>query len=278
MRARQAWMVLRVAVFALAAFVFNFALIATIVTSLKSEAEIGANPTLGIDDPTLGNYRQIRAVADRFDILHYLGNSIVAAGLGAGLALILAFPAAYAIARGEVGRRWILPIVANLRAIPLIIFSIPIYLVYQQLHLLDTRIGLALILCLVNLPLVLVLLVNSLQDLPIGIEEAARMDGAGTLALLVRVVLPLSAPVVASTLILSFIYAWNEFLFGLMLTTERAVPITVGASFFFSASGGGIRWGIASAVMVVSVLPPLLLSLLAYRFIGQALAAGAVKG
>ena len=135
---------------------------------------------------------------------------------------------------------------ANLRAIPLIIFSIPIYLVYQQLHLLDTRIGLALILCLVNLPLVLVLLVNSLQDLPIGIEEAARMDGAGTLALLVRVVLPLSAPVVASTLILSFIYAWNEFLFGLMLTTERAVPITVGASFFFSASGGGIRWGIAS--------------------------------
>ncbi|HEX4765186.1 MAG TPA: ABC transporter permease subunit [Lichenihabitans sp.] len=149
---------------------------------------------------------------------------------------------------------------------------------YQQLHLLDTRLGLALILCLVNLPLVLVLLVNSLQDLPIGIEEAARMDGAGTLALLVRVVLPLSAPVVASTLILSFIYAWNEFLFGLMLTTERAVPITVGASFFFSASGGGIRWGIASAVMVVSVLPPLLLSLLAYRFIGQALAAGAVKG
>ena len=278
MKGRPIWMIARVGVFALAAFVLNFPLIATVVTSLKGEAEIGSNPTLTIEAPTLGNYRAIHEASDRFDILHYLGNSMVAAGLGASLALLLAFPAAYAIARAGVGERWVLPVVTNLRAIPLIIFAIPIYLGYQQVHLLDTRIGLALILCLVNLPLVLVLLVNSLDDLPVAIEEAARMDGAGTVALLLRVVLPVAAPAVASSLILSFIYAWNEFLFGLMLTTERAVPITVGASFFFSASGGGIRWGIASAVMVVSVLPPLLLSLLAYRFIGRALAAGAVKG
>lgn len=278
MKARHIWMPLRVVVFGIAAFVFNFPLIATVVTSLKGEAEIGANPTLEIDEPTLENYRQIRAVADRFDILHYLGNSVVSAGIGAALALLLAFPAAYAIARSGIGARSLLPIVTNLRAIPLIIFSIPIYLVYQQVHLLDTRFGLALILALVNVPLVLVLLVNSMRDLPVAVEEAARMDGASTAALLLRVVLPLSAPAVASALTLSFIYAWNEFLFGLMLTTERAVPITVGASFFFAASGGGIRWGIASAVMVLSVLPPLLISLLAYRFIGRALTAGAVKG
>ena len=278
MKRSRAWMTARVAVFALAAFVLNFPLIATLVTSLKSEAEIGSNPTLAIEAPTLANYRAIRDVADRFDILHYLGNSTVAAGLGSCLALLLAYPAAYAIARSRVGAGWLLPIVANLRAVPLIIFSIPIYLVYQRIHLLDTRLGLALILCLVNLPLVLVLLVNAFKDLPLAVEEAARMDGASTVALLTHVVLPLSAPIVASSLILSFIYAWNEFLFGLMLTTERAVPVTVGASFFFAASGGGIRWGVASAVMLVSVLPPLLISLLAYRFVGRALTAGAVKG
>ena len=278
MKRNPAWMVARVVVFAVAAVVLNFPLIATVVTSLKSEAEIGANPTLAIEAPTLDNYRHIRDIADRFDILHYLANSVVAAGLGAVLAVVLAFPAAYAMARSGVGARWILPVVTNLRAVPLIIFSIPIYLVYQQVHLLDTRVGLALILCLVNLPLVLVLLVNSLRDLPIGIEEAARMDGAGTGSLLLLVVLPLSAPIVASALILSVIYAWNEFLFGLMLTTERAVPITVGASFFFSASGGGIKWGAAAAVMIVSVLPPLIVSLLAYRFIGRSLTAGALKG
>ena len=271
-------MLVRIAVFALAAFVLNFPLIATVITSLKSDAEIGSNPTLGVADPTLDNYRSIRDIADRFDILHYLGNSVVAASLGAVLAVVLAFPAAYGIARSGVGARWMLPLVTNLRAIPLIIFAIPIYLVYQQVSLLDTRIGLAFILCLVNLPLVLALIVNGLRDLPIEIEEAAKVDGAGTLAILFQIVLPLSVPVLASSLILAFIYAWNEFLFGLMLTTERAVPITVGASFFFAASGGGVRWGVASAVMIVSVLPPLVISLFAYRYIGRSLAAGAVKG
>ncbi len=278
MKARHGWMALRIAVFGLAALVFNFPLLATVVTSLKSEAEINENPTLTIAAPTLDNYIQVHAASDRFDILHYLGNSIVEAGLGAALALLLAFPAAYAVARSGVGARWLLPLVTNLRAIPLIIFAIPIYLVYQGVHLLDTQLGLALILCLVNLPLVLVLLVNALVDLPLAIEEAARMDGASTAAMMLHVVLPLTAPAIASALVLSFIYAWNEYLFGLMLTTERAVPITVGASFFFSASGGGIRWGVAAAVMVASVLPPLALSLFAYSFIGRALTAGAVKG
>ena len=278
MKARHGWMGVRIAVFGLAAFVFNFPLIATAVTSLKSEAEINENPSLTIAAPTWENYVQVRAAVDRFDILHYLGNSIVEAGIGAALALLLAFPAAYAVARSGVGGRWLLPLVANLRAIPLIIFAIPIYLVYQGVHLLDTRIGLALILCLVNLPLVLVLLVNAIDDLPPAVEEAARMDGAGTAAMLIHVVLPLVAPAVTSALVLSFIYGWNEYLFGLMLTTERAVPMTVGASFFFAASGGGIHWGVAAAVMIISVLPPLALSLLAYRFIGRALTAGAVKG
>jgi multiple sugar transport system permease protein len=135
-----------------------------------------------------------------------------------------------------------------------------------------------LILCLVNLPLVLVLIANAIRDLPLEIEEAALVDGASTFYVLWRVVLPLTAPAMASSAILAFIYAWNEFLFGLMLTTQSAVPITVGASFFFAASGGGVQWGTAAAVMILSVLPPLLMSLLAYRYIGRSLTAGAVKG
>jgi len=271
-------MLLRVAVFAVAAFVLNFPWIATLITSFKSAGEIASNASLAIEAPTLENYLGILAISDRFDIVHYIGNSLAAAGLGAVLSVVLAFPAAYAIVRHGVGEKWLLPIVTNLRAIPLIIFSIPIYLMYQQLSLLDTRIGLGLILCLVNLPLVLVLIVNSLRELPIEIEEAARVDGAGTAATLLRIVLPMSLPVLASSLILAFIYAWNEFLFGLMLTTQRAVPMTVGASFFFSASGGGVNWGIAAGVMIVSTLPPLIISLLAYRYVGRSLTRGAVKG
>lgn len=266
------WLALVIAVATL-----NIPVIVTLVTSLKSEAEIVSNPSLVVDAPTLSNYARVFDMADRFDILHYLRNSLVAAALGSLLAIGFALPAAYAIARFGVGRRWLFPSVINLRAIPLIIFAIPIYLMYQAAGLLDTRFGLALILCLVNLPLVLLLFVNGIADVPRELDEAARVDGAGPWTILRRVTVPLLRPVVAAATVLSFIYAWNEFLFGLILTTRAAVPITVGASFFFAASGGGVNWGVAAAVMMLSTLPPMLLGLAAYRQIGRSLTTGAVR-
>lgn len=269
---------LRWLVFALAALALNFPVLSTLITSFKSEAEIGANPSWWIEAPTWQNYRQIFQMADRFDILHFLWNSLIASLIGALLAIALAFPAAYAIARFKTGRNWLLPLVANLRAIPLIVFAIPIYVMYAKAGLLDTRLGYGLILCTVNLPLVLVMLATSLGELPVELEEAARVDGASTWTLLWRVVLPLATPALATSAVLGFVYAWNEFLFGLMLTTKAAVPVTVGASFFFAASGGGVQWGIAAAVMILSTLPPIVIGLLLYRRIGQSLTLGAVKG
>lgn len=267
------WLVLAVAIVTL-----NAPVIVTLVTSFKGEAEIADNPSLIIEAPTVENYAHIFAMADRFDILHYLANSVIEAALGTVLAIGFALPAAYGMIRFRVGLAWLFPPVVNLRAIPLIIFAIPIYLMYQGAGLLDTRFGLALILCLVNLPLVLVLLVNAVREVPIEMDEAARIDGAGSWTILRLVILPLVRPMLASATVLAFIYAWNEFLFGLMLTTRAAVPVTVGASFFFSASGGGVQWGVAAAVMMLSTLPPLLLGLIAYRHIGRSLTAGAIKG
>ena len=268
----------RWAVFVLAALVLNFPVISTLVTSLKSEAEITASPSLWISQPTLTNYTRVFGMADRFDILHYLWNSLVASSIGAGLAILLSFPAAYAVGRHGYGRRWLMPVAVNIRAVPLIIFAIPLYLMYQAFSLLDTRLGLGLVLAVVNVPLMLVLLAGAIAEIPGELEEAARMDGAGTAQILRYVVLPLSRSILASALILGFITAWNEFLFGLMLTTRSAVPVTVGASFFFAASGGGVQWGVAAAVMMLSTLPPVLLGLLMYRQIGASLTEGAVKG
>ena len=265
-------------VFIIAALVMNFPVLSTLITSLKSDAEISSNPALWINEPTLQNYQAIFAMADRFDILHFLSNSLIAALIGTILALILAFPAAYAMVRFGTGQSWLLPIIVNLRAIPLIIFAIPIYLMYQQVSLLDTRIGLAFILCLVNIPLVLILLATAIREIPVEVEEAAHIDGASTMRLLYSVIVPMTAPMVAASAVLAFIYAWNEFLFGLMLTTHRALPVSVGASFFFAASGGGVRWGVAAAVMILATLPPLLLGLFLYRQIGRSLTVGAVKG
>ncbi|MBP7003188.1 carbohydrate ABC transporter permease [Amaricoccus sp.] len=269
---------LRWLVLVLAALLVNAPVIATLVTSFKSPREIAANPGLWIREPTLENYAAVLKGTDRLDLVALLGNSLAVSLIGSLVALALALPASYAIVRGDFGRRALLPLVVNLRATPLIIFAIPIYMGFQWLGLLDTRTGLGLILAVVNLPLALVILVNALADLPAELDEAARMDGARSWQSLAWVLAPLMRPALATAFILGFITAWNEFLFGLMLTTTEAVPVTVGASFFFASAGGGVRWGLAAAVIVLAALPPTLLGLLAWRQIGRALPGGALKG
>lgn len=265
-------------VFAIAAFVMNFPVIATLVTAFKSSAEVSRNPSLWIEAPTLENFATVLTISDRLNIYHYLWNSTVAALIGAVLPMIVAFPLAWGIARRSVGRAVLFPLVVNLRALPLIIFAIPLYMMYSVAGLLDTRLGLGLILAVVNLPLALMLLVNAVADIPTEIEESALIDGAPLWRLLWHVVLPLCRPALVTTFVFGFITAWNEFLFGLMLTTREAVPMTVGASFFFATSGGGVQWGVAAAVMIVAALPPLVLGLVMYRRITGSMVAGAVKG
>jgi len=269
---------LRWAVFAVAAFVMNFPVLATLITAFKSPGEVSRNPSLWIESPTLENFVAVLTVSDRLNVYHYLWNSLTAALIGALLPMVLVFPIAWAMARRGTGRALLFPLVVNLRALPLIIFAIPLYLLYAAIGLLDTRLGLGLILAIVNLPLAFMLTLNAVSDIPLELEEAARVDGAGLGYMLRRVVLPLCRPALITTFIFGFITAWNEFLFGLMLTTRDAVPITVGASFFFATSGGGVQWGMAAAVMIVAALPPLLLGLVMYRRIAGSLVAGAVKG
>ncbi|MEM6429296.1 MAG: carbohydrate ABC transporter permease [Deinococcota bacterium] len=269
---------LRWLVFVVAALAMNFPVLVTFVTSLKTRAELSINPGLWVREPTLTNYQQLIDMADRFNLLGFLLNSTVASLIGALLPLIVALPAAYAMVRLGLGRRYLLPSVVNIRALPLIIFALPIYMMYQQLNLLDTRIGLGLILALVNLPLTLVLLVNAVGDVPVMLEEAARIDGARSIDILRYLIIPLSRSALATTFIFGFITAWNEYLFGLILTTRSAMPMTVGASFFFATSGGGVQWGVAAAVMMVGTLIPSVLGLLMYKRIGASLTAGALKG
>ena len=218
--------ILRWIVFALAAFAMNFPILVTLVTSFKSAREVTSNPGLWVQAPTLENYVAVFTVSDRLNIFLYLVNSLAVAALGTLLAVALALPAAYAIARGKVGERTLLPLIVNLRAVPLVIFAIPLYMMFQWLSLLDTRLGLGLILTIVNLPLALVILVNAIRDLPAELDEAALVDGATRTQILVQIIAPLCRPAIVTGVIFGYITAWNEFLFGLMLTTSKAVPIS----------------------------------------------------
>ena len=265
----------RWALFSIVAFVLNLPLLATLATSLKSDADINASPPAWLFRPVLSHYAAVLGDAT-LNFGHYLLNSTVIAAGGAAGSLVLALPAAYAMVRSGAGGRVLLPLMANLRAVPLVVFAIPYYLMYQAIGLLDTRLGLALIAVLYNLPLSLLVCVGAVRDSPVEIEEAARVDGAGALRLLLRIVAPLVRPTLTAAAILGFITAWNEFLFGLILSTRRATPVTVAVTMFTTT--WGVRWGDTAAAMVLSLAPPVLLGLLAYRSLGRVMAGGAVKG
>tara|TARA_B100000780_G_scaffold158297_1_gene110700 strand:- start:2855 stop:3700 length:846 start_codon:yes stop_codon:yes gene_type:complete len=270
MTAALRWVVLIVAV-----LVLNFPILATLITSIKKTVDINAFPPKWIFTPTLDHYREV-LFTENTNYLSYIWNSVVIASGGTLLAIFLTFPAAYAIARYRTGATWLLPIVASLRALPLIIFAIPFYFMYQYVGLLDTKIGLALIACIINIPLALLMLVGFIQDIPRELDEAGRLDGAKLWQILFYIILPAALPILLAVSILSFIYAWNEFLFGLILATKKAVPVTVGATFFVTSYG--VKWGATAAAMMLGVLPPMILGFFAYPYIGKSMLRGAVKG
>ena len=262
-------------VYILAVLLFNIPVLATILTAFKTTADINASPPVWFFTPTVSHFIEVFTDPKlRFE--SFMWNSVVISLGGAFLAIALTLPAAYAIARFNVGARFILPYITNLRAVPLIIFVIPLYLMYQVTGLLDTRLGLALIGCIINLPLALIMFVGFFQDVPVDLDEAAKVDGANTFQILWHIIIPLARPIITATAILSFIYTWNEFLFGLILTTKEAVPVTVGATFFVTSYG--IKWGTTAAAMVLSILPPMALGVFSYRWMSKAVMGGAIKG
>ncbi len=261
--------------YGVAVLVFDFPLIGTLFTAFKTPAQISHSPPVWVFLPTLENFHAVLAGGISLDFPLFLFNSLCIALAGTLLAIAITLPAAYGIVRFGHGRRTLLPLVTNLRTIPLIVFVIPLYLMFRLVGLLDTRVGLALVACAIDVPLALVLFIGFVQDFPAAIEEAARMDGASNWQIFRHIIVPLSRTIMAAVGILSFIYAWNEFLFGLILSTERATPVSVGATYFLTSFG--IKWGQTAAAMILSVAPPVIMGLASYRYLARGMVAGAIK-
>ena len=245
------------------------------MTSFKKTGDINTSPPVFLFEPTLKHYAEVLG-SGRTDFPSYILNSLVIGTGGSLIAILVSFPAAYAIVRHGVGRSWLLPLVTNIRTLPLIIYAIPIYLMYQLVGLLDSWTGMILISATISIPVALVFFVGFMQDLPLDLDEAGKLDGASQSDILWKIIFPLSRPILVAVLFLSFITSWNEFLFGLILTTKVAVPVTVGATFFVTSYG--IKWGATAAAMTLGILPPLVLGMFAYPYIGKSMLSGAVKG
>jgi len=255
-------------------FIFMIPIINTIATSLKSDRDINALPPKWVFQPIVDHYSNVIYAAG-YSFPDFFKNSLVIA-LGASLLVVLVnLPAAYCIVRFNMGRKRLLPFVVSLRLLPPVVFIVPFFIMFQFMGLLDTLLGLTLVNTLFNSPLALLLFVGFIQDLPREVEESAMIDGASSFQILRLIVLPLLLPGLSVVLVMTFLWAWNEFLFSLVLTFNRATTVTVGASLFVTA--WGVRWGDIAAAITLSLLPTLIFTFFVQRYLVAGLTLGAIK-
>jgi multiple sugar transport system permease protein len=243
-------------------------------TSFTPDVELLATSGVLPSVPTLVHYR---AVLEHSVMPQALGNSLAVAALTTLVALALGLPAAYGIARLPVpGKSLLLLAVIACTAFPQIATVSPLYLLLRALGLRDTWTALVLANTSFALPLLIWLLAGFIRDIPVELEEAAFLDGAGRLGTLRRVILPLIAPGVASAALLTFLAAWNEFLFAFTFTaTEASRTVPVALALFPGVFE--VPWGDIAAASILASLPPVLIVIGLQRWLVRGLVAGALK-
>ncbi|MCL7377762.1 carbohydrate ABC transporter permease [Streptomyces sp. 35G-GA-8] len=254
-----------------------FPLLWLLSTSFKSPQELGSiNPTWLPVDPGLGNYR---AAFEAQPLLRSALNSLLVAVSASVISVSIAVPAAYVMVRyrtrvSQAGTVWIL--VSQM--FPFVLVIIPLFLVLKNLHLINSLGGLIIVYVVWNLPFSLWMLQGYVKSVPRSLEEAAAMDGAGRLRTLVSVVLPLLAPGLVATLMFSFVTAWNEFFFALvLLKSPENQTMSVILTHFIGAEGVA-DLGPLAAASVLATLPSLLFFALLQRRLVGGMLSGAVKG
>lgn len=250
----------------------------TILTSLKPAREVFAiPPTLLPHEPTLANYGAI-FVQRPFGL--YLRNSLVVATLSTLLCLLTAAPAAYALARLRLPQaRWIERAILAFALFPPAVFLVPLHDFARLLGAIDSHAGLAVVHAALNLPFAVWTLAAFFRELPLELEDAARVDGFSTPGILLGIVLPLSAPALSATALLVFVFSWNEFLLALTLMShDRLRTVPVGIAMLTGATSEEIPWGEICAAVIVTTAPVVAILPAFQRWIMSGLTAGAVKG
>ena len=255
--------------------VWSFPVLWALLTSFKTERDVLAYPPKLVFTPTLANYADV--LFGSASVLPNLWSSFVVASVATALAMLIAIPAAYALARLEFPARHGTGFyVLATQMLPPVGLIIPYYLVLQKLAMLDTYSGLVVIYLTFSLPFAVWLLVSYFEDIPREMEEAALLDRAGRMRALWHVILPQVRGGIAVTTIFVFLNAWNEFLFAVVLGGNRVRTVTVAMFNFISVEQTLCAKLAAGAVLAMA--PVILLGLLAQRHIVKGLTVGAVKG
>ncbi|MCZ4290716.1 carbohydrate ABC transporter permease [Hoeflea alexandrii] len=251
-----------------------FPILWTILTSFKTEAQAINDPPLFLFfDWTLENYA---VVQERSDYMRFLWNSVIIAGGSTLIGVIIAIPAAWSMAFVPSKRtKDILLWMLSTKMLPAVGVLYPIYLIFIELGLLDTRTGLVVVIMLINLPIIVWMLYTYFKEIPGEILEAARMDGASLREEIIYVLTPMAVPGIASTILLNFILAWNEAFWTLNLTAAQAAPLTAFIASYSSPEG--LFYAKLSAASTMAIAPILILGWFSQKQLVRGLTFGAVK-
>ena len=251
-----------------------FPILWTILTSFKTEGQAIASPPIFLNfDWTLENYS---VVMERSNYARFLWNSIIIAGGSTILGLIIAVPAAWSMAFVPSKRtKDILLWMLSTKMLPAVGVLYPIYLLFIQLGLLDSRAGLVVVMMLINLPIIVWMLYTYFREIPGEILEAARMDGATLKEEVLYILTPMAIPGIASTMLLNFILAWNEAFWTLNLTAVDAAPLTAFIASYSSPEG--LFFAKLSAASTMAIAPILILGWFSQKQLVRGLTFGAVK-
>lgn len=278
MRKNRPW--LYVLFWILISFLTLFPIYWLFVISVKPAVDLFSTPDILLKSIYWQNY--IDVLNDR-TLRGYMVNSLVISSGNALLCTTLGFLACYALSRFDMGGKesiffWT---ITN-RMAPPAVFLLPLFLLMTQVYkvgdftLLDTRIGMILVYCTFNLPFAIWTLRPTVDGIPKELDEAAYVDGAGAWKVITEVVFPLARPGLAVTLILTWVFAWNEYLLAATLTNFNARTLTTGLSEYVTTTG--TEWGIMAAISVFTLIPALIVFGMVQKHIVAGLTFGAVKG
>ena len=254
------------------ALIIFFPILYTIITSLKTEPEA----IEGFDLIPSFSFSSYVAVQTQNDYFKPFLNSVVLAVGSTALGLVIGIPSAWAMAFAPTKRtKDVLMWMLSTKMMPAAAVLVPIYLVFIWLGLLDTHIGITVVLMFINLPIIIWMLYTYFREIPGEILEAARMDGATLWGEIWHVLTPMAVPGIASTLLLNIILAWNEAFWTILLTTTNAAPLTAFIASFSSPQG--LFWAKLSAASTLAIAPILIMGWFSQKQLVRGLTFGAVK-
>ncbi|MFI9531623.1 carbohydrate ABC transporter permease [Nocardia fusca] len=261
-------------------FVFSlFPIVWMVLLALKTPAQ--QTTTYFAFSPTLENFTTVLSrkgtELTSVDFKAALLTSLINCGGAVIVSLVIGIPAAYAAGRWQYkGSNDLMFTMLSFRFAPELMVIVPLFVIYNQIGLFDTKVGMVWVLQLVTMPLVVWILRSYFQDLPEDLEQAALLDGYTRRRAFVMVALPLVRPGIAAAALLAFIFAWNNYVFPLILADSNAATVTVAITKYLGG-GGQAYYNLTAAAAVIAALPPLILALTIQRYLVRGLSFGAVK-